>query len=404
MFSVLMTSVLMISLSETHSAFADTPIDTTDYYGQALKIFNDQQKLVNEVKGFEQQISDLQLSNANTPTITSKISDLQKQVDVDNQQIDSDTKEIKRLEALNIKSYQVDPQTEMKLRAAEKAIHDKYFRDDTSSNPVQMVHANFKYRTIVVMLDQDQVGNKASPVGKIHDSKGKLQTIPLDAKSIQSVEPTGDVPVDIQFGQLRNTSCTSQFLPCTPLIAGVSVSNNAKYTPNTLGYKATVAGVPGFVIAGHTAKESLAIVQPYNQNRVIGTAMPGNPPCDCAFVPSSSTTPSTVFGQTQGSITAKVLSNYQQQGSFVYKMGAATGLSFGQITYHNLSDPYTVTVQANVGGGDSGSPVFVFNGLYNMSLYGMLYNAYFLPSGATAYNYTPWDWVQVSTGAIPLTP
>lgn len=85
-------------------------------------------------------------------------------------------------------------------------------------------------------------------------------------------------------------------------------------------------------------------------------------------------------------------------------MGAATGLSFGQITNNNPADPYHITVQANVGGGDSGSPVFAFNSLYNMNLYGMLVSAYIPPSGPTSYVYTPWDYIQFNMGVIPLTP
>jgi hypothetical protein len=277
MFSVLIASVLIISISETHSAFADTPIDTTDYFGQALKIFNQQQKISIEVSGFQQQIADLQASSTvDTSTINSRIVSLQTQLDADNKQIDGDAKEIKRLEALNIKSYQVDPQTKKKLQDAEKAIHDKYIGNVNSvysNNPVQLVYADFKHRTIVVMLDQAQVkGTPESLVAKTIGANGESITVSLDAKTLQSVEPTKDVPIDIQYGKIVPASCTSATHSiCTPLVGGVSVSNIAVHTVNTLGYRAFLGQQAGFVIADHTAAESNTIVQPYTSSNVIGT-------------------------------------------------------------------------------------------------------------------------------------
>ncbi|MGI0062787.1 MAG: hypothetical protein ACREBA_10085, partial [Nitrosotalea sp.] len=198
MFSVLIASVLIISISETHSAFADTPIDTTDYFGQALKIFDDQQKISAEASGLQQQIADQKASStADTSTINSRIVSLQQQLDADNKQIDSDTKEIKRLETLNIKSYQVDPQTEKKLHDAETAIRERYdvnVNGMYSDNPVQLVYADFKHRTIMVMLDPNQVkGNPDSLVAKTVGPNGESMVIPLDAKTLQSIEPTKDI-------------------------------------------------------------------------------------------------------------------------------------------------------------------------------------------------------------------
>src|SRR5947209_2036464 len=189
MFSVLIASVLMLSISGTHNALADTPIDTTDYFGQALKIFNQQQKTSSEAASLQQQIEDLKASStADTATIKLRIASLQAQLDQDNKQIADMSKEIKRLEALNIKSYQVDPQTEKKLHDAEKAIRERYNVNADymySDNPVQLVYADFKLRTIVVMLDPNQV-------------KGNPES--FAAATFQSIEPTKDIPVDIQYG------------------------------------------------------------------------------------------------------------------------------------------------------------------------------------------------------------
>lgn len=402
MFSVLSAAILLLSISGTHSAFADTPIDTTDYFGQALKIFNDQQKLVNEVKGFEQQISNLQLSNSNTPTIASKISDLQKQVDVDNKQIDIDAKEIKRLEALNIKSYQVDPQTAKKLSDAEKAIHDKYIGNVTSvysNSPVQLVYADFKYRNIVVMLDPTQVkGNPESLAANVLGQNGTTTLIPLDAKTLQSVEPTKDVPIDIKYGKITPASCTSQFTVCTPLVGAVSVSNIAVHTLNTLGYRAFSGQQAGFVIAGHTATESNTIVQPYTSNNIIGTVTLKCPTSDCAFVPVSQSTLDNVYinGVTQYAIAANVPRSQQPAGGYVYKSGASTGLTMGTIV-GGVQYPDRVLATMNASGGDSGSPVMADLTGTTASLYGMVYGI-----GGGYTQYIPWDWIQ--NNQIGVTP
>lgn len=395
MFSVLVASVMVISISETHSAFADTPIDTTDYFGQALKIFNQQQKIKSEATSFQHQIDDLKTSNvANTDTINSRIVSLQAQLDADKTQIDDMTKELKRLETLNIKSYQVDPETAKKFSAAENAIRAKYLQSYSSDNPVQLVYANLKYRNIVVLLNSDLVKNgKATINGSI---------VELDAKSLQMMEPTQDIPVDIRYGKTQLASCTNVNLQCTPIEAGVSISaTTATHTLNTLGYEATRSGSTGFVIARHTAQTN-TIVQPYTSSNVIGTVtILGSDPCDCAFVAVNQASVNKIFGQESYTIQNKIPTSQQTVGTWVYKQGAATGLTFGQIVTNDPSYPYDLIASTgNVANGDSGSPVFAYNAQNGIDLYGMVSS---MSTDGTNYwiHYIPWDYIQGNIGAIP---
>lgn len=403
MLPVLIASVLMLSIFGAHNALADTPIDTTDYFGPALKIFNQQQKISLEASGLQQQIADLNASStANTSVINSRIVLLKQQLDADNKQIDDMSKEIKRLETLNIKSYQVDPQTEKKLRDAEKAIHDKYIGNNESpysDNPVQVVYADFKHRTIVVTLDPNQVkGSPESLAAKIIGSNGESITIHLDAKTLQSVEPTGDVPIDIKYGKTMPATCTSRTQICTPLVGGVSISNIAVHTLNTIGYRAFLGQTAGFVIAGHTATESNTIVQPYTSNNVIGTVQVKGPICDCAFVADSQQTQDNVFvnGVMQYAISANVPSSQQPAGGFVYKSGAATGFTMGTITNNPPPGSNIRIVTMTSGGGDSGSPVIANLNGSTASLYGMVFGI----NGDTTQYYAE-DYINSQLNVIP---
>jgi hypothetical protein len=403
MFSVLIASVLMISLSETHNAFADTPVDTTDYFGQALKIFDEKQKISTEASGLQQQIDDLKASSTvGTSTINSRIVSLQQQLDVDDTQIGSDIKEIKRLETLNIKSYQVDPQTEKKLLDAQNAIRAKYNVNADgmySDNPVQIVYADFKHRTIMVMLDPNQVkGNPDSLVAKTVGPNGESIIVPLDAITLQSTEPTKDIPVDIQYGKITPASCPSRTQICTPLVGGVSISNISVHTLNTIGYRAFSGQTAGFVIAGHTATESNTIVQPYNSNNVIGTVSLKCPNDDCAFVPVSQSTLDSIYinGVTQWAITANIPASNQTLGTFVYKTGAGTGVSMGQITGQPAPGGGHGFAQMNAGAGDSGSPVVQDSTGTTAHLDGQLFGI----SGNLA-EYNTWDLVRKQIGVTP---
>jgi hypothetical protein len=403
MLSAMIAAVLVLSTTGTHNAFADTPIDTTDYFGQALKVFNERQKISLEAAGLQQQIDDLKASSTtDTSTINTRIASLQQQLDADNAQMDSDTKEIKRLETLNIKSYQVDQQTAKKLLDAQNAIREKYnVRSDNlySDKPVQLVYANFKYRTIVVMLDPSKVtGNPESLVAKTVGANGESISESIDAKTLQSIEPTKDIAVDIQYGKVTPTSCPSRTQVCTPLVGGVSISNIAVHTLNTIGYRAFSGQTAGFVIAGHTATESNTIVQPYQSNNVIGTVSLKCPNYDCAFVPVSQQTLNSIYinGVTQWAITANIPASQQVAGTYVYKTGAGSGVTMGQII--NPPNPAGGVGQAQmtVSGGDSGAPVVQDSTGTTSHLDGQL----FAQAGNTGL-YNTWDIVKSQIGVTP---
>jgi hypothetical protein len=70
---------------------------------------------------------------------------------------------------------------------------------------------------------------------------------------------------------MKHLSCSSVNATCRPLIGGLAIGEQNTRTLNTLGYKASMSGVPGFVMAGHSAiDKGHIIVQPFNiaANRV----------------------------------------------------------------------------------------------------------------------------------------
>lgn len=283
---------------------------------------------------------------------------------------------------------------------AANAIHAKYIKDETQNNPVQLAFADMKHRSIVVMLDPDQVKNSKAIMGG--------STVALDANTLQSVEPTRDVPVEIQYGKMKPLSCSSINATCRPLIGGISIGEQNTRTLNTLGYKATRLTVPGFVMAGHSAiGNGHVIVQPFNvaANRV-GSVIQSLqiPQCDCAFVATDAgvNVDYTAFkasGQVY-TLTGKDPRSSQVAGAFVLKAGARTGVTLGQIT-SNIPQNYDVLMQIYNGGGDSGAIVFSYTTTgTNNHLYGLLWSGVDPPSYNYARYYT-WDQIQNQIGASP---
>jgi hypothetical protein len=370
-------------------------MDITDYFSQAYELFNQTQTLQNEIN-----------STNNTQTITDK------------SLITADWKQIKDLEQKNIKSYLVPDDIKLEMLGAEKAITDKYMVSE--NGPVSLTYANFKYRTIVVFLDKNQEKNGTITVE--NSATGQKLTLKDDATSIRSFEPRNDIPVEIRYGKFIPASCTSQSSICTPLVGGVSTAleDNVPYNSlNTLGYPATLNSQAGFVITGHTVQKlanpdefdsgtwtpsqwiGRQIVQPFNQNNVIGTvAGVGSTKkvCDCAFVATTTQPSNSIFtsSTSQVSITYNKPSFEQYAGSFVVKSGASTGLTFGQLVSQAYAQQANV-VQISVSGGDSGSPLFSYNTGTTASLIGMISSQ---TEGTTAL-YASWDYLQGRLGAIP---
>lgn len=405
----------IVTLSKTDSLYAN--MDTTDYLSQAQPIFKEIVKVKSEVDSISTQ---LQSIGNSSDMLQTRQNELKQQLNSDQSLMASDVQELKKLEQKNIKSYQVDSKTEKRLLDAEKAIKEKYNvdqNDPINNNPVQQVYADSKFRNIVVMLDPDMVDGN-SFIAK--DANGNL--VHLDALSIQAVEPNLDIPVKTEFGKFNLASCSSTTNGiCTPLVGGVSISmiSNVPNSLNTVGYRAFIGQQAGFVIAGHTIKtlaefnanvplsQSMIgrqIVQPYTSSNVIGpvTAVgfdsSGHPYCDCAFVAVNGQTLNNIFinGVTQTAITFNKPSSQQVVGSFVYKSGASSGISMGQVTTQPTPTIVIAGASLSSAGGDSGSPVFSDYTGTTASLNGMI-----IRSAGSASSYQAWDWIQQQINTQP---
>lgn len=100
------------------------------------------------------------------------------------------------------------------------------------------------------------------------------------------------------------------------------------------------------------------------------------------------------------SITGKTSDSSQTTGTWVYKSGARTAVTLGQIIGNLPGNVYNL-VEIYHGNGDSGSPIFKITSGDNVSLYGMMYEG---TSNAPAMGYVkyhPWDHIQSQIGANP---
>ncbi|MCE2506443.1 MAG: hypothetical protein J4F36_08255 [Nitrosopumilaceae archaeon] len=96
-------------------------------------------------------------------------------------------------------------------------------------------------------------------------------------------------------------------------------------------------------------------------------------------------------------IVAKKNDAFQVNGEFVYKVGAATGLTLGSI--HSNPSTYSAPTIINMyhASGDSGATVFTLSG-DNATVYGMMYGS------ALGYaGYHPHDYIETELGITTST-
>lgn len=115
------------------------------------------------------------------------IRDLNVKIQAGKAEIERLEKRLRELEQENIMLYQVEPALERRLYVAEKLLMDKYSDPSSGSyvgdNPVEWVHVDLLARTIVIMVNPDQV----TPGGS---------NIPREAE-------IDGFPVNIEFGKFE---------------------------------------------------------------------------------------------------------------------------------------------------------------------------------------------------------
>lgn len=411
--SVLTTLVIASIFSATNNnlASAASAVDNTDYFAQARVVFDEIQGLEAKINADGEKITSMrdQLAKASSGTVEKvnlerQIKDLQTLTDVRTKRTADLHSELDRLEKLNVAAFKVDDVTRQKFQTAERAIIDHYLDGNSinyvGSNPVEEAYAHTKNRSIVIILDPQELTEK----------KINIDSMKATFADIVKTAVGEEIPIEIQFGKFADLGCAARDNPCRPLLGGLTVSKKNVNTLNTIGYKASKTGEgTGFVIAGHTAANLNAeIVQPHNDNtKKVGVvrAYSNTVSCDCAYVKVDAgiTVDNTIYKSSNlvYTVTGKTADSSQTVGTWVYKSGARTAVTLGQITGNVAGNSHN-TVEIYHGQGDSGAPVFATVSGDNVSLYGMLYaGTYAEPPGLGPAKYHPWDQIQSQIGAVP---
>ena len=366
----------------------------------ALRVAKNKQYLAEAGAAYEQvdkylaKVTEYKKQKENAKSEQEK-QDLDKKIQASLAEIDKLEKLIDELQQLNWKLYEMDPELKERLLSAQKVLFDKY--ENTGSptyvgdNSVEWVSADHLRRHIVLFINPDKEATGFA--------------MPTETS-------VNGIPVVIDYGKIQLISCVNNDNQdeCDPLVGGISIADSNDVPDlNTLGYKAFRNGVEGFVMPSHSADGvGSDIVQPGDDaNRIVGEVVVhcgSDPNCsgDVAFVDTNMDIVNEIFGTTiTRTIVDKTAGENQTIGTFVKKMGAATGGSLHEITYHY---PGSIRINAklingNFGGGDSGSPVFT--GTSNVNLYGMVYGKASAPDGRIWAKYHPQDYIEQQTGAVP---
>ena len=324
--------------------------------------------------------------------------DLEKKIQASLAEIDRLEKRIDELQQLNWKLYEMEPELKERLLSAEKVLFDKYENPGSSTyvddNAVEWVSTDHLRRHINVFINPDK------------EAAGFA--VPTETSVY-------DIPVVIDYGKTQLISCVNNDNQdeCDPLVGGISIADRNRVplnSLNTLGYKAFRNGVEGFVMAGHSADGvGSNIVQPHtNANRIVGQVVAhcnSDPNCsgDMAFVDTNMNIVNEIFSSTgTRTIVDKTAGQDQDLGTFVKKLGAATGGSVHEINDIDLSIGRIEAelISGDVGGGDSGLPVFT--GTSNVNLYGMTFTILAGPGGDPKWiRYHPQDYIEQQIGAVP---
>jgi flagellar motor protein MotB len=352
------------------------------------------------LKQKEKALSEIEALEKQKENVTSaqEQQDLDSQIAAQKTQVKQFDNQIDELEKQSIALYTVDPALKAKLYSIEKQLIEKYINNSSQTyignNPVEVVNADLLTRSMVFLVDPDKVSANGS--------------------NLPSEKSIDGIPVKVVQSKIHEASCSDSTRNgvCRPLKGGVSVSNQYALSVNTLSYKATVNGVVGFVIAGHTAGQGLNnIVQPYN----IGSDLVGQVQaicfdstlngCDMAWVAPASgiSVDNTIYGSGDGPLYTWVVDSYtaksgQTPGSYAYFSGVTSGIVLTTVNGNSPNWNYAVLNGPAAQGGDSGAPVFHGHDGTYATIYGEI-----IQYGGTWSFYEPEDYIQTTIGAVPST-
>jgi len=369
---------------------AENAMDLT-YFEQAVVMFQKTQELherniddKSKVSSMKNESAQIGIQNAEKRIKDAQIRNLEKTISDRDQQINSKFAEIKALEVLNKKLYEVDDETKANLIAAEVLITEEYLNSDS---PVVYVGAYFKDRNIKVIVSptllEEQNISQASLTSEISNLVSSANL---------------NVEINVELGEMEKITCSSRSANCSTFLGGLSAAGDANNGLNTMGYKAKNGSVVGFVMAEHSIDgDETDVVQPYTSSTSDGTVKEVSGSlsnCDCAWIDSDKTVHNQIYKASNTAYTqnAKTSDSSQSAGTWVYKSGARTGVSLGEITVNPTASGAITLVTIYIGSGDSGSPVFTLSG-NNANIYGMFIGANSgTPSYQNAY-YQPQDFI-----------
>jgi hypothetical protein len=391
LFASLITAMIL-PLSGMNFVDADT-----DYFSQAAKTFETIQELDAKIYEDEKQLSEL--SDLEKLVVQTRINE-------NNEKLDQLWAEMDRLEKLNMVLYEVTPEVKQKLESVHESLKNKYVSSNSSDfageNPIERIGTNLKSQSIIVMINPDELVDGLTEDSIVMDVSRDIQEIAGE-----------NIPIEIKLGKFTPLSCTAQDDECRPIISGISIDDTTNTDLNTIGFKASKTNYgTGFVIAAHTIGSINKVVhQPHdNTTATVGTSkaycyISTDKECDMAYVQSTETVNNEIYklSGTTYDITSKTADSSQTTGNWIYKQGARTGITFGELTENDPSEYYNV-VNLWHGSGDSGAIVFDLSG-GDADLFGLLFSTSLSdpdnPTTGDAYYYA-YDYVE--TKLVVTTP
>ena len=347
---------------------------------EIIKIDGEIDGLKEGIREMNAKMADTSLAKTERQNMAHKKAVALEKIDLKEAKIDFLAGEIERLERLSIESYKVDDKTEARLLDASAAIDDAHGSDQGLTKII----IDRQDREIVVLVER----NSTLTLAQLEAAVGHNTT------------------VRIEIGERTPLSCASRTAACGTVMSGLKIKRDGAGTFGTLGYYAVHNnGDIGFVTAGHTVDyNGAAVVQPSAPNQIgrvtefCGEGNDRGTECDAAFVKLDpyKLYSRLIFKPGLGSdyrVTSTVPDSRQEEGTFLKKSGAATGVTYGKIhdTPKREGDLETIIKfsRSNMPDqGDSGSSVFrqPNSRSNNVEIYGLLvsdnHNAlygYYLP-------------------------
>ncbi len=403
--SLIAAMILPFSVMNFAEAKEDS-IDKRNYFNEAALIFEENQELEKEVGIESEEISKLKEKsrNANASEKAAFDKDIQEREErkqAKENKIKKNKQTIDELEILNIKAKTVNPVKQQQYDAMQVAFYAKYIPNGQSTpndaNPAELVILDPQFKTFKVIVDPTEM------------EEFEITEDALIAEYTDFLKNMlgNNLKVVLEQGSTRDIACSARDASCDPVYGGLSVSNEDEIGTghSTMGYKVKLGSTVGFVMTAHGAGGSNNdIVQPDDQNRVIGNvdAYQDDSDCDCAFVdinyPYSVDNKIYKNSSTSYNVTGEVADSSQTLYSWAYKSGAGTNVSLGQIVGNVSTLPHN-TLEIYRGGGDSGAPIFDIDSGNDVDLYGMAFKAAGTQGDAYAYlQYFAYDHINTELG------